>query len=59
MTPAELRTARASLGLTQAQLAEWLHLTRGQVVKLEAGDHPIKETLAELVRAYLAGYRRA
>ena len=57
MTACELKAARQSLGLTQAQWAEWLGVHRLHIIRLEAGDRNASETLCKLVRAYLDGYR--
>lgn len=49
MTQQEMKAIRSSLKLTQKQLAEKLHLTEGQVVKLENGNSGISGgTLAAL-----------
>jgi DNA-binding XRE family transcriptional regulator len=60
MTPDGIRAARKSLGLTQAQMARALHFSRQATVSnMETGKAPIKPQTAELVRAYLDGYRPA
>ena len=58
MTPAEIAAARATLGLTQAQLAAVMGL-RGQaaVSEWEAGKRTPGGQSVRLIRAYLAGYR--
>lgn len=62
MTPAEVRAARQSLGLTQAQLAPLLGYAPGPnpqspVCALERGRREIDGAKARLLRAYLDGYR--
>lgn len=58
MTPAEFRTIRTGLGMTQKQLAEWLgynsHIT---VTEIEQGRCGISKVLARLMTAYAEGYR--
>lgn len=50
MTPAELRTARLALGLTQAELGKALFLTANHIHKLEHGIVPITARTARDVR---------
>lgn len=58
MTPAEISAARATLGLTQAQLAAVMGL-RGQaaVSEWEAGKRSPSGQSERLIRSYLSGYR--
>lgn len=53
MTPTDLYDARNSLGLTQAQMAERLFMTRVHYNALERGRFPITEKTAALVRSIL------
>ena len=53
MTPADFRAARETLGLTQAQLAADLGLQRRQIMRLEAGESPIKPLHEYAVRYLL------
>lgn len=48
MTPSQLKTLRASLCLTQTQMALKLGITRGQVAKIEAGERKISRPVALL-----------
>lgn len=61
MTPAELKQARESLGLTLEQMARMLGYTgsqaRGQMQHMEAGRREIRDAQRRLVEAYLSGYR--
>ena len=50
MTPRELRTARAALGMTQTQLAAELRVTSRTVQKWEAGDVRIPHAVSRLLR---------
>lgn len=58
MTPAEIAAARATLGLTQAQLSAVMGL-RGPatISEWERGREAIGGSNVRLLRAYLAGYR--
>lgn len=51
MTPAEYRTHREQLGLTQAGLAALLGLPREAIVRREAGTQRITEEAAIALRA--------
>ncbi|HUC70351.1 MAG TPA: helix-turn-helix transcriptional regulator [Stellaceae bacterium] len=53
MRPDELRSLRKRLGLTQAQLAEALDMSRDQIVRFEGGRSPIPRVVA-LAAASLA-----
>lgn len=62
MIPSEIREARRSLGLTQAQLAALLETTPRVVRSIEADDDasthrapPVR--VVRLLRAYLDGWR--
>ena len=57
MTPTELREARQSLGLTQAQLAPLLGRTTRNIQQWEAGDRSIDPAAIRLVSLYLRGVR--
>ena len=63
MTPADLKEARLTLGLTLTQLAPLLgyHGTNGPrlVRRMESGDRTIRPPQVLLMRAYLSGYRPA
>jgi transcriptional regulator with XRE-family HTH domain len=54
MTPADLKTTRANLGLTQKGLAERLFMTREHVAQMERGAKPITERTASQVGALAA-----
>lgn len=60
MTPAEIATARATLGLTQAQLSAVMGL-RGPaaISEWEGGKRSPDPRSVRLIRAYLDGYRPA
>ncbi len=49
MTPAELRAARAKLGLSQAQLGAVLGFTQSHVGHMERGDRDIQTVTAGYV----------
>ncbi len=53
MTPAALKAARSSLGLTQQRWADALGIGREYVAKLEGGTAMPSPTLVKLVEAYL------
>lgn len=53
MTPAEFRTARKSLKLTQAEMAERIGRSRSQVIRYEQGDD-IPPIVQKLIRMMLA-----
>ena len=60
MTPAEIKQARKSLGLTAAKLAALLGYSGpSSVYDIEAGRQRASETVTRLLRAYLDGYRPA
>lgn len=50
-----LRTARATLGLTQARLAERLGIDGPRLSKMETGTDPVDARTDLAVRALLAG----
>ncbi len=50
MTPDALKTTRAALGLTQAQLAKQLGVTVSTVAKWEQAVHPIPPLASKLLR---------
>jgi DNA-binding transcriptional regulator YiaG len=52
MTPEEFREIRKSAGMTQAQLADWLHCTPLHVSHTEGGRRPITRT-TELAMLFL------
>jgi len=63
MTPPEIKAARKSLGLTQAQMGAMLGY-KGKNKKqdmrdLETGRRPLREPQRLLMWAYLDGYRPA
>lgn len=51
MTPAALKAARASLGLTQVQLAKALGVARIRIARYESGDYPVPEYIALAIEA--------
>jgi DNA-binding XRE family transcriptional regulator len=57
MTPDNFRSARKSLGLTQAQWAEWLGVKRNTIARIETGKREANPTMILLVRAYVDGWR--
>lgn len=57
MTPAALRQARATLGLTQTQMAAMLGRKLRNYQQWEGDDRRIDEAAARLLTAYLHGYR--
>jgi transcriptional regulator with XRE-family HTH domain len=63
MTPANLKAARHTLGLSLNEMARLLGYTgthgAQQVRKMESGNRAIREAQALLVQAYLDGYRPA
>lgn len=58
MTPAELKQARQSLGLTQHQFSEWMGVSVRTVKHWEAGTRNADDTAILLLAAYLNGYRQ-
>lgn len=58
MTPADLRTIRRDLRLTQTEWGAWLGIKREHVAKLEAGRAAITPTIATLATAYASGWRK-
>jgi len=48
--PNQLKAARARLGLTQAELADALHVARETVARWEIGTHRIPESVALAVQ---------
>lgn len=50
MTPKQLKTLRASLGLTQSQLAEAIGVASNTVTRWEMGRHPISSPIIKLLR---------
>jgi transcriptional regulator with XRE-family HTH domain len=58
MTPADIKEARYSLGLTQAQLAPLLgYALKDRISELERGTRNAGPAVALLLRAYIDGYR--
>lgn len=59
MTPAEIRAARETLGLTPQQFADMLELGhRSAVYALQCdGGRQLPTRAERLLRAYLSGYR--
>lgn len=55
MTPTELKALRAELGLTQAELAAHLRISRDAVAKLENGKNKMSKPVAELARQLAEG----
>ena len=56
MTPAQCRTIRTRLGLTQAELGQLVGVTRTSVSRweMENGRYPIPAPVSKLLRYYLA-----
>lgn len=54
MTPDQLKQARQSLGLSQANLAEILGFERAHISRMENGREPIKTATALAVMAMAA-----
>lgn len=50
MTPSDLKTLRAKLGLSQQALADRLGVARNTVTRWEMGLHPISPTAQKLLR---------
>lgn len=60
MTPAEIKQARQSLGLTQTEAALVLgYGSASRVSDIESGKRNAGESVLRLLRAYLDGYRPA
>lgn len=60
MTPATIREARQTLGLSQAQLAPLLgYADKSRISELERGERQPGGAVLLLLQAYLAGYRPA
>jgi DNA-binding transcriptional regulator YiaG len=60
MTPHEIREARRKLGLTQAEMANWLgYGSKDRVSEIERGTRRPSGAVVLLLRAYLDGYRPA
>lgn len=58
MTPAEIRQARESLGLTPAQIAPLLgYSDKSRIYEIEGGKRNPSASALALLRAYLDGYR--
>ena len=61
MTPSETKSARQSLGLTQAQMADMLGYQgdnlKQMMYDIETGRRPLRAPQGRLIVAYLKGYR--
>lgn len=57
MTAAELRQARANLGLTQSQMAAMLGRKLRNYQQWEWGERKVDPAAARLIAAYVKGYR--
>jgi predicted transcriptional regulator len=57
MTPADFRSIRRDLRLTQSEWGAWLGVTRVHVAKMEGGLATITPTIATLATAYASGWR--
>lgn len=55
MTPDEFKNAQATLGLTNAQLAEELGVSESTVVKWRGDQHPIPKAVGIALRALTLG----
>lgn len=61
MTPAQLKSIRATLGWSQQRLADELGVQRNTVARWEMGMHPISPMAARLVESFIArapGHRK-
>ena len=59
LTPAAIRAARDTLGITQAEFARWLgYADPSRISNLERGVRIPSTAVLLLIEAYLAGYRR-
>ena len=56
MTAAELRALRDRLGITQAELAGRLFISRDAVAKIEAGVNRMSKPVEELARQIAASH---
>jgi DNA-binding XRE family transcriptional regulator len=59
MTPAELRSIRKMLDMTQAAMATALGVTREAVARLEAGKWPIQPYVADKLVSMIAAKESA
>lgn len=51
--PEDFKTIRKTIGLTQAEFAKYFHLTRQQVIDIEAGRaNPNLETLKKIAKPF-------
>jgi DNA-binding transcriptional regulator YiaG len=55
MSPDTLRAMRATLGLTQSALADYLSLSTRQIKRYESGSTPIPGALARLISILIDG----
>lgn len=53
MTPKQLKAARASLGLTQNQLADKLNTSHRNIKNWEQGIHKIPAPVAQLINIWI------
>lgn len=58
MTPAELKTVRADLGLTQAEMADRCGCSLNAIKQYETGKRPIPEMLRKLTYYLLAEHEK-
>ncbi len=59
MTPTEFKQARQSLGLTQAEMADWLgYGSNMRISEIERGLREPGAAVVLLLEAYLSGWRR-
>ena len=59
MTPSDFRSWRLRLGLTQAQAAEALDMSRAQIANYEAGEYPSPRTVELACEALEARHKLA
>lgn len=58
MTPAEIKHARQSLGLSQTDAARLLgYGSQSRISEIESGQRNASESVLRLLAAYVAGYR--